>query len=133
MTTIRKIRFNENYNPGFHILSEIIDIIFQLTFCESSLWRWVRSCLGKCFVCKMIDLCSSFEFHNRCMMRVVLECKLNDNTVNERFKSQCSIDVKNTTFRAYTRYQVTRNQSSQAKRRQDSTDRKECKMRRDVA
>ena len=31
---------------------------------------------------------------------------MNDNTVNERFKYQCSIDVKNTTFRAYTRYQV---------------------------
>ena len=40
------------------------------------------------------------------MLRVVLVCKLNDNTVNERFKYQCSIDFKNTTFRAYTRYQV---------------------------
>ena len=40
------------------------------------------------------------------MLRVVLVCKLNDNTVNERFKYQCSKDVKNTTFRAYTRYQV---------------------------
>ena len=42
------------------------------------------------------------------MLRVVLVCKLNDNTVNERFKYQCSIDVKNTTFRAHTRYQVKR-------------------------
>ena len=41
------------------------------------------------------------------MLRAVLVCKLNDNTVNERFKYQCNIDVKNTTFRAYTRYQVT--------------------------
>ena len=41
------------------------------------------------------------------MLRVVLVCELNDNTENERFKYQCSIDVKNTTFRAYTRYQVT--------------------------
>ena len=72
-------------------------------------------------------------FNKICMLRVVLVCKLNDNTVNERFKYQCSIYVKNTTFRAYTRYQVTRNQSSRAKRRQDSTDRKECEMRRDVA
>ena len=31
------------------------------------------------------------------MLRVVLECKLNDNTVNERFRYQCSIDVINTT------------------------------------
>ena len=38
------------------------------------------------------------------MLRVVLVCKLNDNTVNERFKYQCSIDVK----KAYTRYQVKR-------------------------
>ena len=30
------------------------------------------------------------------MLRVVLVCKSNDNTVNERFKYQCSIDVKNT-------------------------------------
>ena len=36
----------------------------------------------------------------------VLVSKLNNNSVNERFKYQCSIDVKNTTFRAYTRYQV---------------------------
>ena len=28
------------------------------------------------------------------MLCVVLVCKLNDNTVNERFKYQCSIDVK---------------------------------------
>ena len=67
------------------------------------------------------------------MLRVVLVCKLNDNTVNKRFKYQCSIDVKNTTFRAHTRHQVTRNQLSRAKRRQNSTDRKECKLRRDVA
>ena len=40
------------------------------------------------------------------MLGVVLVCKLNDNTVNERFKYQCSIDVKNTTFGAYTRCQV---------------------------
>ena len=40
------------------------------------------------------------------MLRVILVCRLNDNTVYERFKYQCSIDVKNTTFQAYTRYQV---------------------------
>ena len=39
------------------------------------------------------------------MLRVVLVCKLNDNTVNERFKYQCSIDVKTTTLRAYTHFQ----------------------------
>ena len=41
--------------------------------------------------------------------------------------------LKQTTFRAHTRYQVTRNQSSRAMRRQDLTDRRESKMRRDVA
>ena len=51
------------------------------------------------------------------MLRVVLVCKLNDNTVNERFKYQCRIDVKNTTFRAYTRYQVDLITSIRSKRR----------------
>ena len=37
--------------------------------------------------------------------------------------------LKIKTFRAYTRYQVTQNQASRAKRRQDSTDRRECEMR----
>ena len=31
-----------------------------------------------------------------CMLRVVLVCKLNDNTVNKRSKYHGSIDVKNT-------------------------------------
>ena len=39
---------------------------------------------------------------------------------------------KKMTFRAHTRYQVTRNQSSRAKRRQDLTDRKEGEMGHEV-
>ena len=46
------------------------------------------------------------EFNKICTLHVVLVCKLNDNTVNERFKYQCSKDVTNTTFRVYARYQV---------------------------
>ena len=51
------------------------------------------------------------------MLHVVLVCKLNDNTVSERFKYQCSIDVKNTTLRAYIRYQVNLITSIRSKRR----------------
>ena len=35
-----------------------------------------------------IKECRKIKF---CMLRVVLVCKLKDNTVNERFKYQCSI------------------------------------------
>ena len=51
-------------NPGFLIFSEIVAVIFQSTFCENSTWRRIKSCLGKFFVCKIIDLSSSFKFHS---------------------------------------------------------------------
>ena len=41
-------------NPGFLILSEIIDIILQPTFCEISTLRWIRSLLGEIFAFKKI-------------------------------------------------------------------------------
>ena len=52
-------------NPRFLILSKIIATISQLTqptFCEIQRSDGFEFVLGKFFVCKMINLCSSFIF-----------------------------------------------------------------------
>ena len=49
-----KGRLKKISNFGFLILSEIIALIFQSTFCEKSTWRWIWSRLGIIFVVKRI-------------------------------------------------------------------------------
>ena len=88
---------------------------------------------GKCLRCYMqqkritgesncIKICSAC---GTTLVKRKYDKQMNNSVPKER-------DVNFMMFRVYTCYQVTQNQSRQAKRRWDLTDRKECKMWRDV-